>query len=150
FAYDSVGNLKSRVLQSGIGGSAIQRTEYDYDALNRQIQQRQYSLATSLIVVTALAYDAAGNLTSTSVGANTTDPARQTTRYEYDKRNRRLRTINALGGSSSVAYDANGNVVTEIDPNNNKTTHEYDHLNREIRTVLPDPAFAGESQPVKR
>ena len=80
----------------------------------------------------------AGNLVST------TDALGNTTRYQYDNRNRQLRTINALGGSSSVKYNANGNVTESVDPAGNATLYFYDQLNREIVSVAP--RWHGESE----
>jgi YD repeat-containing protein len=140
FQYDRVGNLTQQTLKTH------HATKYVYDALNRRTQVIQADdPAGNWFSSTRNQYDSAGNLlavvTATAVlAADVQNAARtETTRYSYDNRNRRIRTINALGAVSSVDYDGNSNVIQETDANGNISQHYYDTLNREVITILPSP-----------
>ena len=151
YQYDLDGNLISQTLQEVSATSPTKRTiAYLYDSRNRQIQATQTDTdGQSLLSKTANKFDDAGNIIAIIVSAAVlpTDIAIPidnqvrvvTTRYQYDKRNRRTRSVNALGGTNSKTYDANGNVVQETDAAGNTTLHVYDKLNREYITILPSP-----------
>jgi YD repeat-containing protein len=47
-------------------------------------------------------------------------------------------TTDALGDTSQLAYDANGNIVTERDRAGEMTTHAYYLARRLIRTIYAD------------
>ena len=140
YTFDNVGNLKVRTVHNaGSSGTSTQTTTYDYDGMNRVLDEKQYDFNVTTgtpLAVTSYAYDSVGNL------IKTTDPRGSSAYNEYDVRNRQVRSINELGAASSIIYDADGNAVKDIDAANNTTLHFYDHLNREIFTVDPAPMTA--------
>ena len=142
YAYDAVGNLTLTVDPRGGG------TEYLYDALNRKVTMRQADPATgdptlATSPLTSYAYDAAGNLTST------TDPLAHTTSYAYDALNRKTTMtqpdpVTGVAGPGSpvtmYAYDKAGNVTAITDPMGYATLYAYDTVNRKTSVTQPDPA----------
>src|SRR5690606_15940778 len=75
-------------------------------------------------------------------------PATETV-FHYDYANRLQRTVDALGGERSTAYDRAGNRIEEVDESGKTTTYGYDRFNRlatitdgnanVTRYVYPDP-----------
>ena len=95
------------------------RTEFDYDALNRQVRVRD-----ALTGETVTTYDDVGNIISV------TDPEQNTTTYAYDARNRVISDTNEFGLSRNFKYDSVGNTVETRDRNNRIVEWTYDALNR--------------------
>ena len=95
------------------------RTEFTYDALNRQTQVKD-----ALTGETVTKYDKAGNV------LEVTDPEQNTTSFTYDNRNRLTSETNELGDSRSFDYDSLGNLIRTSDRNNRVTEWTYDALNR--------------------
>src|SRR5262249_14863163 len=61
-----------------------------------------------------------------------TDALGHVTRTEYDKLNRVVTTIDALGFRTTSVLDADGNLLWVEDPNGNMTAFTYDELNRRL------------------
>jgi RHS repeat-associated protein len=81
--------------------------------------------------VTTFAYDARGNLIST------TNPLNETTTITYDQFGLVTSITDGLGHTTRMEYDAQGNLIAEIDALNNRTAYEYDAVGR--RTAVVDP-----------
>ena len=78
------------------------------------------------------AYDIAGNQTSL------TDGNGNTTRWEYDGRNRKVRKIYADNSDYEYGYDANGNQTRKRDAMRRTTRYEFNAYNLLVRTDYPN------------
>ena len=135
FEYDTAGNQTAFIDENG------RRTEFQYDAANRLTRTAQAdpdSAAGPLASpVTLFAYDAAGNLVST------TDPLGHVTTFTYDNLNRLLRTTEAdpdgagplIAPVTTNTYNVAGNLSATTDPRNNATRFVYDARNRLVDAI---------------
>ena len=80
----------------------------------------------------AYAYDLAGNQVSL------TDGNGNTTRWEYDGRNRKVRKIYADNSDYEYGYDANGNQTRKRDAMQRTTRYEFNAYNLLVRTDYPN------------
>ncbi|MBO9713324.1 LysM peptidoglycan-binding domain-containing protein [Sphingomonas sp.] len=108
YAYDARGNMKQRV--EGSGTSVARTTLFFYDKANRLIEQRGMAVAVgyagaSATPSTFFTYDGRGNL------IKKVDPAGAATFAYYDRLDRKIAEIDALGTYSTFAYDAVGNLT---------------------------------------
>jgi YD repeat-containing protein len=101
------------------------RTEYKYDALDRQIEIKDARGG-----LTKTVYDKVGNTISI------TDALNHSTIFEYDALDRNVSITDALGHSTTSAFDAVGNLLTVTDTLGRKTGFAYDNLNRQISTPM--------------
>ena len=123
FQYDPAGNVTKVVNPDGYW------VAFDYDSANRAVR----------------AYDEQGNAVSRRLGLDgrtlaVTDPNGGMVSYEYygDDRDRRLkRTVDPVGRSTVLDYDANGNAVSVTDNLGHVTLSFYDELNRAVRVAGP-------------
>ena len=107
YTYDEAGNQTSRTTPDG----AV--TRYGHDEVGRQ---------TSVV-------DPRGNVE----GAN---PADHTTRFEYDKADRRIATrLPGVDKPSRTVYDAAGQVMTVVDVHGQETKYTYTRVARRIQSV---------------
>jgi len=142
YYYDAAGNLVAVVDALGI------ETRYEYDGLGRQIKVIQnyvdgeYNSAyADEDVITAYAYDAAGQLTSA------TDPLGNVTTYVYDALGRQIKIIQPdpdgagplASPETEYVYDAAGRLVAVTNPLGKVTSYEYDALGRTLKVIQPDP-----------
>ncbi|MCP4545327.1 MAG: RHS repeat protein, partial [bacterium] len=114
-------------------------TTYVYDGLNRQTEIHMPALdgqEVNIIKTYKNEADPETNLLTE------TDPGGGVTTYEYNKRYKRTKRINALGGEYTWEYDKNGNLEKETDENGNYTRYEYDARDR--RTDANHSAESGE------
>ncbi|MGW6792421.1 DUF6531 domain-containing protein [Streptomyces chartreusis] len=111
YGYDADGNLLSRTSPLG------SKESWTYDDDGRQ----------------ATAVDPRGNAT----GA---DPAQYTTTYDYDPAGNLTSVTDPLGGVTSTAYDAVGNVTKRTDANKRATTYAYDKLDQLTTVTAPGGA----------
>jgi RHS repeat-associated protein len=102
-----------------------------YDAAGRLTQTRNNATGG----VTSTAYDAAGQVIST------TDALNHTTQYAYDDAGRRTSVTDALGHVTSFVYDSAGNQTSAVDANNHTTQFQYDAANRRTKTIYADNNF---------
>jgi RHS repeat-associated protein len=100
------------------------RTEYQYDNLNRRISVKDARNA-----ITRTTYDKVGDILTV------TDALNRTTSYAYDALNRQISVTDALGYTSTNTYNAVGNILTTTDALNRTTSYGYDNLNRQISTT---------------
>lgn len=128
YAYDKVGNLKSRKDQ-------MNRTwTYNYDDFNRLIDEIDPQSKT-----TSNAYDAAGNKTVITYPDNTKS------KFYYNELNLLTAVVDANNNTSTFAYDAVGNKTSETDKRQNTAAYVYDKLNRlmsETNTDLTVTSYA--------
>ena len=62
----------------------------------------------------------------------------ETTTFEYDDRDRVIKTIDELGNETQTEYDLVGNEVAQIDALGRRTEMEYDAYRRLTKTTYPD------------
>jgi len=99
-------------------------------------------------LVSAYTYDANNNRLSVSTGSSSNSghlsidsagevnvPNGKTTSFEYDARNRLIKTIFNDSSDTHNYYDARGNLTVQIDENNHATVNQYDTLNRLEKTI---------------
>jgi RHS repeat-associated protein len=113
FSYDDIGNMLS------MKNSNINLT-YNYDALNRVIDENYISFGKSIHYT----YDEAGNRISM------TDPDGGVTTYAYDKANRLINLTNPLGQTTTYTYDSIGRQIRKDYHNGVYTIYNYDEANR--------------------
>ncbi|WP_405623976.1 DUF6531 domain-containing protein [Streptomyces sp. NBC_00076] len=111
YAYDADGNLLSRTSPLG------NKESWTYDGDGRQ----------------ATAVDPRGNVT----GA---DPVQYTTTYGYDPAGNSTAVTDPLGGMTSTAFDAVGNVTKHTDADKRVTTYGYNKLDQLTTVTAPDGA----------
>lgn len=115
---------------------------FQYDTLNRltTVIRKVGSTADTITPADAViryGYDPVGNRVTL------TEPDGNTTTYQYDADNRRVRETNAAGDVTLIAYDGVDNVIGTTAPNGNVTTNAYDADNR--LTQVTDSAGAAGS-----
>lgn len=129
YEYDTAGN------QIAIIDENSNRTEFEYDALNRLVRVTESDpdgpglLASP---VTSFGYDATGNLSSI------TDARGHISQYEYDEKDRLLSSTDALNGITQYEYDSHGNLITATDELGRITQYLYDSRNRQIGMINPE------------
>ncbi len=116
--YDAAGNLTAVIDEAG------ERTEFEYDALNRITRIRD-----AIGNVSTMTYDAVGNLLTE------TDALNRVTSFEYDSMNRLTAREDAIGGRSRFFYDNFGNLIRQIDRLGRETEFIYDSRDRLIETI---------------
>jgi len=140
YTYDANGNRTSETDPAG------RVTRSSYDDANRRIAVRYpdgsttsyaYDFRGNVISetdqvghTTLSSYDKAGQLTSTTLAANTPDAA--TASYAYDAAGRVLRRTDALGHSTTNTYDAAGNLLRVVDPLGHTTSYGYDANGQQV------------------
>jgi len=138
-AYTDLGQASTVTSPPAANGYAS-TTQYLYDNLGRKTETIAPDPATGVASKddvdcpkTFLAYDANGNVIST------TEPLNRTTSFANDGLNRRVQTIDAIGNTTATRYDAQGNVIATTDQLGRKATYQYDNLGRTTETIKPDP-----------
>ena len=125
FEFDAAGN------QTAFINENEDRTEFEYDALNRLTMTRD-----ALGFVTTFDYDDAGNLIESE------DAAGNMVRNNYDNINRLVFSADGLGNETLYAYDRADNLIQTTDPVGNVTRNIYDRRDRLARTIDPDGGSA--------
>lgn len=121
--YNPDGTVWTDTVAAGTADQA--RTRFDYDGAGRLIARFDAD-GTAEQGVTRYAYDAMGNVVSI------TDPNGNVTRRSYDKSNRLLSEVDALGGTTRYDYDSFGDAVRITDPLGGVTQKTYDLLGRVV------------------
>lgn len=135
YQYDALGNRTCAI--DGNGHAQF----YQYDALNRLIRetakigvQECTEPDADDIIIVEQDYDGLGNRVETRRQANTSSPRSwQTSRYEYDQRNRLAKETRdplGLNLATQTTYDGNDNRLTVTDPRGKTTQYAYDVQNR--------------------
>ena len=115
------------------GTPLVSEMLYDHDGLGRVTLQSRTDLEGGPSADAATAYGLAGNV------VRTTDAEGFSTQMAYDGRNQFLTTTDALGDDTEHAYDAFGNRLTTTDALGRVTASTYDALDRVLITTRPDP-----------
>lgn len=122
--YDAEGNLTQSIDRNG------RRTEFAYDHVGRQLEERWFDLSGDLISTSSFTYDVVGNMLS----ASNPDSLYA---YDYDVLNRVIREqVNPDGSRETpqltfdFEYDAEGNRVRSTDSLGGVIESEYDERNR--------------------
>ncbi|MEG5082027.1 putative Ig domain-containing protein [Microcoleus sp. AT8-B4] len=113
YAVDAVGNRKEVVEQNG------RKVEYEYDDLNRLLEEKVSNDPNGNNRVLGYTYDAVGNrLTKT-------DSVSGVTTYTYNNLNQ-LDFLNASGVVTDYTYDDSGNLISEV-TGNNSTVYRWEN-----------------------
>jgi RHS repeat-associated protein len=136
FVYDAAGNLRFEVAPGGASQvDAAFTTEHVYDALNREIRtilpDPDGSNGPLPRPTSTRAFNSSGFL------AFTTDALGRTTSYAYDKIGRAISVTDPLGGIASTAFDAVGNTVISTDVLGSSTFTQFDAMNRKAAVRGP-------------
>ncbi len=83
--------------------------------------------------VTAMTYDAGGNMLTKTEAVGTAEE--RTTTYTYDSFGQILAATDHDGNTTEYAYDANGNLIEETDALGRTTTHTYSPYNEKLSTT---------------
>lgn len=115
YAYDSRGNLKTRV--EGAGRAEARTTAYAYDGLDRLTSTTHDAVAVladaatgavaTVAPVESTSYDLRGNVVETR------DAAGARTLFYYDGQDRKIAEVNAVGTLTTWQYDGNGNALLQ-------------------------------------
>jgi RHS repeat-associated protein len=136
--YDLDGNVLSAT--TGIAGTNPHRstTTFAYDNVN-QLKDYTEAVGTAVQRRATMIYDPNGNLLSETTGIASTNPQVVVTSYGYDALNRLTQVTEGYGGSvsrtSTVIYDAAGNVLSTTDPFVGTTSYAYDADNRVTQEI---------------
>ena len=146
YEYDALGNVQRHINKNQ------HEFIYEYDANSNLIYEY---LPVDIVddanqphqVINHYVYDALGNRTQGIKGDGL--PEQLVTNYVFDKLSRQREEIKAevsiynpdtqlrelVTPTTSIEYDARGNIIKQTDPNGNDTYHYYDAHNRRIATV---------------
>jgi RHS repeat-associated protein len=129
YGYDTNGEQTAAVSPTGA------QTQATYDDLGRQITATQVERTpANAAFTTALAYDTAGNLTTS------TDPLGSTTSHTYDAAKEVTRTTDPLGHVTTDGYDGYGDLTTTTNPLGDTATAVYDPAGRQTSISQADPS----------
>lgn len=127
FAYDRMNRVTHLTHWNGTEAKV---EAFEYDWLNRVLEERIEDLNGQVFTATQYRYDARGNKTHTIQDGKTT----QTT---YDALSRPIRIVNALGDETHYTYDHDIAIMT--DPLGQLTLTTFDALHRPISTIRKNP-----------
>ncbi len=140
---DPAGNTTSHTYDARGNRTSTQDAEgnlfkYEYDASGNRTK---YIDAAGNI--TTYQYDVNGNKTSESSSRTDTNGnvVVVTTSMLYDKRNKPIEQIDALGNSVRFTYNSLGKEETFTDKNGNRLTRYYDDIGNLIQTTYADGTF---------
>ncbi|MCA9203275.1 MAG: RHS repeat protein, partial [Planctomycetales bacterium] len=124
FEYDAAGNQTGRIDENG------NRTEYEYDSLNRLVKVTESDPDGSgplTAAVSRFVFDENGNV------VETIDAKDNTVRREFDSLDRPVRVEDSQFQSTLFEYDPQGNLLRVTDPLGHTVTSRYDARNRVIQ-----------------
>ena len=112
---------------------------YEYDALQRLLAATTYpgtNIAATPLRAEVFSYDRAGNRLSASLALNGGTPT--VTNYSYNAANQMT-----SDGTNTLAYDANGNLVTRVQAGFTYLTQSWDRANRLVGYAPDHPLISG-------
>ncbi|MFH1202581.1 MAG: RHS repeat-associated core domain-containing protein [Candidatus Omnitrophota bacterium] len=121
--YNSPYSLLSKII-SGFGTPLQNETNFTYDPVTENL----LTITDPLSHTTTLAYDNAGNITSS------TDADNNTTTFEYDSMNRLKKVVDADNKTTQYQYDEAGSLKKIIDSKLHETNFTYDEINQ-LKTI---------------
>ena len=131
YSYDTRGNrTKEDVTDSS--NTLVRTVETAHDIRNRVAQ---INVAGSL---TTLVHDAIGNLTKATPPNQQGQATPKSTTHEYDALNRLVKTIDTLGGTTTLAHTPIDAPASVTAPNAANTTYTHDDLGRRLTETSPD------------
>jgi RHS repeat-associated protein len=164
YGYDSLGNLRSArtprgfvtlSFRDGVGrdtlivspvdtlGVHFLRTRTQYDVMNRPrlvvtAGEAMPGVGAETTFVRA-DFDASGNTLAVSRSGvpDVTNIGTSTSRWRYDRLNRRVAEIATDGAVDSTTYDGNGNAVNTMDRRGYSSTAQFDALDRLRARIKP-------------
>ncbi|HWQ91673.1 MAG TPA: RHS repeat-associated core domain-containing protein [Clostridia bacterium] len=130
YSYDPSGNVLT------FTDASSEKTEYEYDAMNRRVLTR-FPLASGESVRTTrlTRYNEAG------LRVAEIDDLNRSTSFGYDSLGRLIRVTDPDGRMTDYKYDWFGNLVEQTDALRRTTTFRYDVLSRRTRRELPGTQF---------
>jgi RHS repeat-associated protein len=127
YTLDGMGNITQQDIRNS-SGAIVETQSQVFDSLNELVQSVGALPAES----TTYAYDANGNVTST------TDPAGSTTKQAFDALNHLTSNTDPLNGVTQYGYDAEGNNVSATTPRDLTTSYVYNGFGEVIQATSPD------------
>ncbi|MEV8635112.1 polymorphic toxin-type HINT domain-containing protein [Streptosporangium sp. NPDC051023] len=125
--------------QTEIKDPAGKTTRTEYDSAGNRIKETNAEGG-----VTTWTYDDDGLLTGVTEprgNVEGADPARFTTRYEYDQAGNQVKSIDPLGHTSTAAYDANNRVTSVTDAKGRTTYQTYREDNLPAAFHTPETPY---------
>jgi RHS repeat-associated protein len=129
YAYDSLDRLQSVTQPVAPGASRV--TRYAYDAMSRRIQVSNPAIQATPLVQQSYTPD--------GLLATLTDANSHTTNFAYDGLDRLATTTYPDTSTETVAYDADGNVLSRKTRAGQSIVLTYDTLNRLATKTPPAP-----------
>ena len=112
-----------------------------YDANGRLINSATLSPQSSILSSNAFAYDERGNRTSETTWVTINGTLQTVTNsYEFDARNRMVRSLDALGYTNTTTYNALGKAESTTDKIGQETRYWFDARGNLIQTGYPSDA----------
>lgn len=131
YSYDPRGN-RTKEDVSDSSNTLVRTVETAHDIRNRITQINAAGSLTTLI------HDAIGNLTQTTPPNQQGTPTPKSTTHEYDALNRLVKTIDTLGGNTTLAHTPIDAPASVTAPNAANTTYTHDDLGRRLTETSPD------------
>lgn len=125
-------NLVTRIVEPGVTTGANLVTELAYDAVGNITTKRE-AVGTAVARVTTYEYGTNFNRITRVV-----DPAGEETRYEYDAKGNLTKQTSPDGKFRTYTYNAQGLVLTETDERGKTSTNVYDEYGRLTSVTAPD------------
>jgi YD repeat-containing protein len=133
FLYDPV----NRVIEKQVAdGKTTQTTSYTWDARDRLTKVTDPLQNTNQIQYDYI--DPNSNLKYITSGPTSiVDAANNTTKFQYDARDRLIEKVDASGGASKFSYNLRGDQVSITDQDSNVTTFSFDGNSRISQRIRP-------------
>ncbi|XLS28977.1 RHS repeat-associated core domain-containing protein [Flavobacteriaceae bacterium M23B6Z8] len=123
-----IGRVTEKIESVTLGGSTMTSTE-QFSYSNNILSQRKYKGHQTDWIQEDFSYDNFGNLTQKTI--STTGMSARSETFQYDTSGRYLKqTTDVEGLTSSMNYDAYGNLTQSTDPYSRTTSFTYDGWNR--------------------
>ncbi len=131
YSYDTRGN-RTKEDVTDPSNTLVRTVETVHDIRNRVASINAGGSITTLI------HDALGNLTRATSPNQQGQATPKTTTHEYDALNRLTKTIDTLGGTTTLAHTPTDAPASVTAPNAANTTYTHDDLGRRLTETSPD------------
>lgn len=132
--------LRSSTKQTTRGSESwIEKKTFDYNSRNLPTNSENFTKdGTKKTSQIQLEYDSFGNIIVENIKPYTSSNV-LTTKYEYSTDGvAQIKEIDPQGLSTSLTYNASGQINSKTNPLGKKTTYSYDGMGRLIKTIYPD------------